>query len=73
MNELQDPKLYVSTILYVHQRYSKLVGEAFVNEPGFLQSLDKVQIENRQYSFLFSAIHCQTCKFSNTQVPALTK
>ncbi|PAV60854.1 hypothetical protein WR25_02273 isoform I [Diploscapter pachys] len=36
-----DPKLYVSTILYVHQRYSKLVGEAFVNEPGFLQSLDK--------------------------------
>ncbi|GMS89520.1 hypothetical protein PENTCL1PPCAC_11695, partial [Pristionchus entomophagus] len=36
-----DPKCFVLTLLEVHTRYSKLVGEAFQNESGFVQSLDK--------------------------------
>ncbi|KAJ1361358.1 hypothetical protein KIN20_020581 [Parelaphostrongylus tenuis] len=36
-----DAKLYVTTILAVHNRYSSLVGSAFQNESGFIQSLDK--------------------------------
>ncbi|KIH50415.1 hypothetical protein ANCDUO_19505, partial [Ancylostoma duodenale] len=36
-----DAKLYVTTILAVHNRYSSLVGSAFQNESGFIQALDK--------------------------------
>ncbi|CAJ0597989.1 unnamed protein product [Cylicocyclus nassatus] len=36
-----DAKLYVTTILTVHNRYSSLVGSAFQNESGFIQALDK--------------------------------
>ncbi|VDL69346.1 unnamed protein product [Nippostrongylus brasiliensis] len=36
-----DAKLYVTTILGVHNRYSSLVGNAFQNESGFIQALDK--------------------------------
>ncbi|VDM58101.1 unnamed protein product [Angiostrongylus costaricensis] len=36
-----DAKLYVTTILSVHNRYSSLVGSAFQNESGFIQALDK--------------------------------
>lgn len=36
-----DAKLYVTTILTVHNRYSSLVGNAFQNESGFIQALDK--------------------------------
>ncbi|KAK5980287.1 putative e3 ubiquitin ligase cullin 1 component [Trichostrongylus colubriformis] len=36
-----DAKLYVTTILAVHNRYSSLVGNAFQNESGFIQALDK--------------------------------
>ncbi|KAF1762202.1 hypothetical protein GCK72_010464 [Caenorhabditis remanei] len=36
-----DAKLYVKTLLEVHQRYQMLVNRSFKNEPGFMQSLDK--------------------------------
>uniref|UniRef100_A0A8R1DYU2 Cullin-1 n=1 Tax=Caenorhabditis japonica TaxID=281687 RepID=A0A8R1DYU2_CAEJA len=36
-----DAKLYVNTLLDVHQRYQQLVNQSFKNEPGFMQSLDK--------------------------------
>ncbi|KJH41022.1 cullin family protein [Dictyocaulus viviparus] len=36
-----DAKLYITTILTVHNRYSSLVGTAFQNESGFIQALDK--------------------------------
>ena len=38
---LQDPKLYVSTILDVHRKYNALVMTAFNNDSGFVASLDK--------------------------------
>ena len=38
---LQDPKLYVSTILEVHRKYNNLVLTAFTNDCGFVASLDK--------------------------------
>ncbi|CAD6187857.1 unnamed protein product [Caenorhabditis auriculariae] len=36
-----DARLYITTILDVHDRYSKLVGGSFSNDAGFIQSLDK--------------------------------
>uniref|UniRef100_A0A915EMR5 Cullin family profile domain-containing protein n=1 Tax=Ditylenchus dipsaci TaxID=166011 RepID=A0A915EMR5_9BILA len=36
-----DPKQYVSTILAVHRRFSKLVMEAFRQDTGFVQAMDK--------------------------------
>ncbi|CAI5444276.1 unnamed protein product [Caenorhabditis angaria] len=36
-----DPRVYVNTLLEVHQRYLKLVQQAFGNDPGFMQALDK--------------------------------
>ncbi|VDK53386.1 unnamed protein product [Cylicostephanus goldi] len=39
-----DAKLYVTTILTVHNRYSSLVGSAFQNESGFIQALDKMVV-----------------------------
>ncbi|XP_059083159.1 cullin-1-like [Tigriopus californicus] len=38
---LNDPKLYVSTILEVHKKYNALVLTAFTNDTGFVASLDK--------------------------------
>eukprot|EP00095_Tigriopus_kingsejongensis_P004695 maker-scaffold276_size226481-snap-gene-0.18 protein:Tk04695 transcript:maker-scaffold276_size226481-snap-gene-0.18-mRNA-1 annotation:"Cullin-1" len=38
---LNDPKLYVSTILEVHKKYNALVLTAFNNDSGFVASLDK--------------------------------
>ena len=38
---LQDPKLYVSTILDVHRKYNALVLTAFSNDSGFVAALDK--------------------------------
>ncbi|CAG0897301.1 unnamed protein product, partial [Darwinula stevensoni] len=38
---INDPKLYVTTILEVHKRYNKLVLTAFENDSGFVASLDK--------------------------------
>lgn len=38
---VQDPKIYVSTILAVHKKFSKLVQEAFLNDSGFVAALDK--------------------------------
>ena len=38
---LQDAKLYVSTLLEVHKKYADLVCDAFDNEAGFLQALDR--------------------------------
>ena len=38
---LNDPKLYVTTILEVHKKYNKLVLTAFENDSGFVASLDK--------------------------------
>lgn len=39
---LQDPKVYVETILEVHQKYNALVLTAFNNDAGFVAALDKV-------------------------------
>ena len=38
---LNDPKIYVSTILEVHRKFNALVLTAFNNESGFVASLDK--------------------------------
>ncbi len=38
---LNDPKLYVSTILNVHRKYNGLVLTSFSNDSGFVASLDK--------------------------------
>ena len=38
---LNDPKIYVSTILEVHRKYNALVLTAFNNDSGFVASLDK--------------------------------
>ena len=38
---INDPKMYVTTILDVHKKYSGLVGDAFSNEAGFVAALDK--------------------------------
>lgn len=39
---LNDPKIYVNTILEVHRKYNALVMTAFNNEAGFVAALDKV-------------------------------
>lgn len=36
-----DPKIYVDALLSVQRKYSSLVTDAFVNEPGFQASLDR--------------------------------
>ena len=38
---LNDPKIYVSTILDVHRKYNALVLTAFNNDAGFVASIDK--------------------------------
>lgn len=38
---LQDPKVYVQTILEVHRKYNSLVLTAFNNDTGFVAALDK--------------------------------
>lgn len=38
---VNDPKLYVSTILDVHRKYNALVLTAFSNDSGFVAALDK--------------------------------
>lgn len=38
---LNDPKLYVQTILDVHKKYNALVMTAFNNDAGFVAALDK--------------------------------
>merc|ERR1712012_263860 len=38
---VNDPKLYVRTILDVHKKYNSLVMTAFNNDSGFVASLDK--------------------------------
>ena len=38
---LQDPKVYVSTVLGVHKKYNALVLTAFNNDSGFVAALDK--------------------------------
>ncbi|CAF3911720.1 unnamed protein product, partial [Rotaria magnacalcarata] len=38
---LNDPKLYVETILDIHTKFFKLVQEAFSSEQGFTAALDK--------------------------------
>lgn len=38
---LQDPKVYVNTILEVHKKYNALVLVAFNNDSGFVAALDK--------------------------------
>jgi len=37
----QDPKLYITTFLEVHKKYSSLIENAFRNDPGFIAALDK--------------------------------
>jgi len=38
---VNDPKVYVSTILEVHKKYNALVLTAFCNDSGFVAALDK--------------------------------
>lgn len=38
---LNDPKVYVETILAVHRKYNALVMTAFGNDSGFIEALDK--------------------------------
>ncbi|XP_065114142.1 cullin-1b [Paramisgurnus dabryanus] len=38
---LNDPKIYVQTILDVHKKYNALVMSAFNNDAGFVAALDK--------------------------------
>uniref|UniRef100_A0AAY3ZXQ5 Cullin-1 n=1 Tax=Denticeps clupeoides TaxID=299321 RepID=A0AAY3ZXQ5_9TELE len=38
---LNDPKIYVQTILDVHRKYNALVMSAFNNDAGFVAALDK--------------------------------
>lgn len=38
---IQDPKVYVNTILEVHKKYNALVLVAFNNDSGFVAALDK--------------------------------
>lgn len=38
---LNDPKIYVNTILEVHKKYNALVLTAFSNDSGFVAALDK--------------------------------
>jgi len=38
---VNDPKVYVQTILDVHKKYNALVLVAFNNDPGFVAALDK--------------------------------
>ncbi|KAL0966117.1 hypothetical protein UPYG_G00291130 [Umbra pygmaea] len=38
---LNDPKMYVQTILDVHRKYNALVMSAFNNDAGFVAALDK--------------------------------
>ncbi|XP_054266813.1 cullin-1-like [Macrosteles quadrilineatus] len=38
---VNDPKVYVSTILEVHKKYNALVLSAFSNDSGFVAALDK--------------------------------
>jgi len=38
---INEPKIYVSTILEVHRKYNALVLTAFNNDSGFVASLDK--------------------------------
>ncbi|KAF1764047.1 hypothetical protein GCK72_003993 [Caenorhabditis remanei] len=40
-----DPKLYMSTLWEVHERYQGLVDRSFSKEPGFMKSLDSAAIE----------------------------
>ena len=52
---LQDPKVYVETILEVHHKYNALVLTAFNNDAGFVAALDKVSVScfrcrNRLYA-----------------------
>lgn len=41
---IQDPKMYVQTILDVHKKYNALVMSAFNNDAGFVAALDKVTL-----------------------------
>ncbi|CAK8671716.1 unnamed protein product [Clavelina lepadiformis] len=38
---INDPKLYVQTILQVHKKYDALVGKSFECDSGFVAALDK--------------------------------
>ncbi len=40
---LNDPKVYVETILKVYKKYNELVVTAFKNDSGFVAALDKVR------------------------------
>lgn len=38
---MNDPKMYVQTVLDVHKKYNALVMSAFNNDAGFVAALDK--------------------------------
>lgn len=42
---IQDPKVYVETILEVHHKYNALVLTAFNNDAGFVAAQDKVLVQ----------------------------
>jgi hypothetical protein len=41
---IQDPKVYVETIIEVYEKFSTFVVQGFSNHHGFIVALDKVRI-----------------------------
>ena len=61
LRRLQDPKIYVQTILDIHKKYNLLVMTAFSNDSGFVESLDKVAL----YSIGFSSCAAACSSFQS--------
>lgn len=65
---VNDPKMYVTTILDVHRKYSNLCQVAFNNESGFVAALDKACRK-----FINNNKVTQEAKSSNKSPELLTK
>ncbi len=63
---LQDSEKYVEQLLTLFNRFSKLVKEAFQDDPRFLTSRDKVSLK-RIYP-LFQTIHFKRLRKKNIYI-----
>uniref|UniRef100_A0A452S9D2 Cullin-1 n=1 Tax=Ursus americanus TaxID=9643 RepID=A0A452S9D2_URSAM len=61
---LNDPKMYVQTVLDVHKKYNALVMSAFNNDAGFVAALDKVGVWARRPSGAHLGRVCSDSVFS---------
>src|SRR5699024_7690413 len=68
---VQDPRIYVSTILQVHKKFSNLVQEAFLSDSGFVAALDKVNhpIAIRYYFLMFFLVRLVENSLTTTPSP----